>query len=469
MNNLIVKVLLVTLLFSPLFFSCRNDDLLDENGSEVNGDERTILYGIKDGDNYGYIDGTGKIVLDKLSNALIGELKGDKTYEKNITYEIDSSGFLPVHNYVFTWKCYYRDGTVTDVTGDYEYDRSSDHPYGYVGPLYEFFEERAIVSMGSTTATIYGFVDENCVEVIPCQFNWVSNFSDGVAAVVDENYLLGYVDELGNYIIEPQYKIDMFQCAGFSRRFYDGKAIVFNPDEGILVIDKSNNIVADLSNLNASVDAGAFISDNLICMGKLNYQGRKLYGYAGIDGQWKIEPQFKKAGNFYNGLAWVQEAQDPYLYYYIDKSGNKAFDTGFSIAFDFDKNGLACVAKAGMVSDPFFTQTYTFIDKSGNDAFPFEFSMRNFNQRHFVNGLFLIPGEWRYINNSGSTVLELDAAPYLYDNFDYPYNYGSSSGTFNGTFNKEGVARIRFSDNNWGYINKQGDLLWKSSEPLYIE
>ena len=85
----------------------------------------------------------------------------------------------------------------------------------------------------------YGFIDANANLVIPCLFDSVANFSEGLSLVrMGENY--GFIDKQGNMVIEPQYT--------FATSFKDGKATAFikgNKYESIL-IDQRGNIIENL-------------------------------------------------------------------------------------------------------------------------------------------------------------------------------------------------------------------------------
>lgn len=97
----------------------------------------------------------------------------------------------------------------------------------------------------------------------------------------------GFSDDAGNIVIEPQFED--------AKKFSDGLAAVKSQD---------------------------------------------LWGYIDINAEFVIEPNFVFANNFSDGFALVSE--DNQVCYFINKSGNRAFDYTFDYATDF-KKGYAFV------------------------------------------------------------------------------------------------------------------------------
>jgi len=94
------------------------------------------------------------------------------------------------------------------MSRDYEYASCGQGGQIELCHMYRFYDNRAVVAKrGGPYNYLYGFVDENGHEVIPCQYYWVSDFNDGIAAVWDTSTnKVGYIDKQGNYLIEPQYE-----------------------------------------------------------------------------------------------------------------------------------------------------------------------------------------------------------------------------------------------------------------------
>lgn len=72
----------------------------------------------------------------------------------------------------------------------------------------------------------YGFLNEDGAIVIPCQFEWASDFSEnGLAFAVDESGLGGYIDKTGNCVIDPIYETGTPFKLGFAAVSQNGKYI----------------------------------------------------------------------------------------------------------------------------------------------------------------------------------------------------------------------------------------------------
>ena len=110
--------------------------------------------------------------------------------------------------------------------------------------LYTYSEENwsegrlAVRLKGCGSNCKYGFIDSDANLVIPCLFDTIANFSEGLCLVrMGEKY--GFVDSLGNIVIEPQYD--------FATSFKNGKAAVFAKENKYesMIIDKQGNVIGD--------------------------------------------------------------------------------------------------------------------------------------------------------------------------------------------------------------------------------
>lgn len=126
-----------------------------------------------------------------------------------------------------------------------------------------------------------------------------------------------------------------------------------------------------------------------------------------------IEPRFKDAGEFSNGLAYIQIMKK---YGYIDTNGEIKIKPQFIDAKDFSQK-LAAVKVEGKDGK----ERWGFINKKGKEKIPFEYhSTSNFSQ-----GLCAVKrnGKWGYINKKGELVI-----PYKFDlveDFEYGTAYVS--------------------------------------------
>jgi hypothetical protein len=191
---------------------------------------------------------------------------------------------------------------------------------------YDFSEGLAVVANESDK---HGFIDKTGKLVIPFLFEHnfegaylYEGFSEGIAAVCEDGKF-GYIDEKGNYVIEPVYD--------YAGRFNDGAALV----------------VAD-----------------------------GFYGYIDKTGKYIIKPQFAYASSFRNGYAFVRKPdienyEEIGGYALIDRNGDfitgenltnedgggYTFTTEWNVGFTED------LARVVMIIDG--TQRFVYIDKNG--------------------------------------------------------------------------------------------------------
>jgi hypothetical protein len=150
-----------------------------------------------------------------------------------------------------------------------------------------------------------GFIDKAGKQVIPPRYNDVQPFSEGLAAVsLDGKY--GYIDRSGKMVIPPQ-----FSNAG---PFSEGLAAAYNEDQGGY-IDKSGKLV---------INGAEFSLARAFSEGLAAVQGKNdKYGFIDKTGKFVIQPQFRRVGDFSEGLAAVKlvDAGWPGNLAYINRKG----------------------------------------------------------------------------------------------------------------------------------------------------
>lgn len=158
----------------------------------------------------------------------------------------------------------------------------------------------------------------------------------------------------------------------------------------------------------------------------------KLWGYIDASGQFMIQPQFRAAKDFSEGLAAVQIGGK---WGFIDKKGKIAIKPDYLAAGRFSE-GLACVRLCGHY-DGRYTCPYGYIDRRGKMVIaPFTFHGSSFSE-----GLAVVEinGKYGHMDRDGHMVVE--------PRFDF-----STQGF------SEGLARIRIND-KFGYIDKSGKMI----------
>jgi hypothetical protein len=165
-----------------------------------------------------------------------------------------------------------------------------------VGSRYEsvgkFSEGKAVVKKEG----LYGYIDMQGTEIIPLQFTYANEFSNGYASVrINENPSV--IDENGSVIIEGK-RLGQY-CEGLFPVFIPGGF----DREGMFVFTGSEN------------------SASIVFW---RYGG--LYGYMDENGEIIIEPNFDKADSFSDGIAMVvfipeSSVKQDKGYSYIDHNG----------------------------------------------------------------------------------------------------------------------------------------------------
>ncbi|NNE45226.1 MAG: WG repeat-containing protein [Rhodothermales bacterium] len=152
------------------------------------------------------------------------------------------------------------------------------------------------------------------------------------------------------------------------------------------------------------------------------------WGFINSNGRMVIEPDFRSAGSFSEGLAPVRSSS---RFGYIDRTGEYAIEPRFEYAEPFS-DGVAAVRIDGR---------WGYIDKNGSvvinptfvNAGPFS------DDRAFVR---TAEYDWEYIDSDGE-IVRTSETPRL-DNHEYT------------TFS-EGVALYEGSDDSYGFIDRDGN------------
>ncbi len=236
----------------------------------------------------------------------------------------------------------------------------------------------------------YGYLDETGKEVIPCEYDELKSFNEGLAAARKGNQWT-YIDINGTVIIDLNERYTV--CSNF----YDGMAYVttgeakvsrhklghrYTDEQDIRFINRTGEevIKLDRKQLGFSIESPTSLkfSDGLLRIAKsyLPKSARKLDGYLNKQGELVIPYRFNAyAGNFSEGLAKVplrkysqKKLMPRQRYGFIDKSGDWAIMPDYSDVQDF-KHGVSLVnitTPQGKYSSSWIE---FFIDKTGKKVF----------------------------------------------------------------------------------------------------
>lgn len=218
----------------------------------------------------------------------------------------------------------------------------------------------------------WGFADSTGKVLIPCKYEWVEPFYEGVAAA-GLNGKCGYINKNGSVAIPFQYDE--------GERFSRGLAqIVFNGKTGLS--NKAGNFVvpAEYDEIGEFREARARVVKEDHC------------GFIDMMGSEVVPCQYESAGDFSEGLAYIQDSSG---YGFIDREGRVIITPQFDWAEPFE-SGSSRVKKNGL---------YGLIAHTGKVLLPCEFSYI----AGFSEGLALVvkDGACGYVRRDGTFAVEL--------------------------------------------------------------
>jgi hypothetical protein len=326
----------------------------------------------------------------------------------------------------------------------------------------EFHEGRALIYLNRAGEKVFtgyniGFIDESGNMVIPPRFYTARDFSEGLAYVSSSEFS-GFIDLQGKPIIRTD---------GSTRDFHEGLAAVSAREKGWGYIDRTGKVIIenqyrfadDFSEGLAGVVVGnkfGFINkkgEMVIAPGFTPRRGdyawsgivatsrfseglapvtisnaseiNKVYGYINPKGDFVIAPQFMGAQIFSEGLAlvakWEPKTNEVTKVGWIDKTGqwvvtevqNRLSSTAFTKTFIDPRGSLDWRYSEGLV--PFYVYTaegkplHGYMDRSGKVVI----EPRAFNKigpflgglaRVYVNGDEGSSDDYGYINKAGQFI-----------------------------------------------------------------
>ncbi len=264
---------------------------------------------------FGFIDKTGRIVIPPVYftgstfengfSAVMTKQSAKKTnVVGSILSEIDDE-FADLKTLAFKW-------ALVDTSGKPLTAKIGAKGFREFNEARSFSEGLAAVRIGKK----WGYIDSVGNFVIDRQFEKIGPFSEGLAAVTKDGKKWGYIDKSGKFEIEPTYLV--------AEPFSEGMAAVVttqNPSDGRKFIDKTGKIV-----LETGFSFVGVFREGLVVIRKPTG-----FGYADKSGTLLNTIQLNGAGAFENGVAHVYpnyygEDKMSYGWGYIDTSGRYIWD-----------------------------------------------------------------------------------------------------------------------------------------------
>lgn len=202
--------------------------------------------------------------------------------------------------------------------------------------------------------------------VVPCKYDIVQNFSEGMAAVCEET-LWGYVDSLGNNIIPCLYR---------SVNYYD------------------NGVMDDWGEYGSPDEANDFHEGLVMVM------RNRMAGFFNKQGKTVIPFVYKRAKDFSEGFAAVKTTQK---WGFVDKEGNNVIPCRYDTVASF-KEGLAAAVKNGKCG---------YVNANGQEIVPFIFDKPEDYEplNDFHEGLAIVKknGAFGYVDKEGKSTFDVAA------------------------------------------------------------
>jgi hypothetical protein len=306
----------------------------------------------------------------------------------------------------------------------------------------------------------WGYINQEGIIVIPCEFDFASDFVDALAAVKIDS-LWGFINSHGKIVIKPKYSNGDER---FPPRFSDGLCHVQEKTDSGLVnlFIKKDGSTAFISpygywEVGNFIDGRARVEiDEEVCF--IDKKGRVViktgfpYGwtfreglghvwtgdstqYIDTTGRVVIAVSGMGHGDFNEGLAVITNDQN----YYIDKKGNRVFtcENDNFVHFDFS-DGLAQVYDR--------ESGHGFIDRTGKIVIKTKYSLAN----DFQEGLCAVvensDSGWGFIDKDGKEVIEA-----RFDQVKEGF--------------QNGLCWVK-EKHRWGYINTRGEYVWREQTDI---
>lgn len=296
---------------------------------------------------------------------------------------------------------------------------------------------------------MWGYIDQKGKYVINPQFEDAGWFSDGLACVEDKDGKFGFINKKGTYKIPSKYV--------HATVFHEGLAFVVEEGSRPVCINKNGERVFVCT----IAEGVSCFCDGLASFYIMNDKGEKRYGYYDKKGNVVVNPQFKAAGCFIDGLAIVSDNEDKWGY--IDKKGKYVINPQFEISYPFSEGLAAFMSgdkwgyidkKGKYVINPQFEESYNFISGMAVVKQGDRFGYIDKGGKFVVNPQFEICGGFTY--GEGLALFTTDDEKVGYIDKDGKYAINPQFETASEFC--DGIALVKSND-KWGIIDKKGQYV----------
>ncbi len=354
------------------------------------GKQSSNLFEIKVGGKTGFIDRTGKIVIEpnldgvyEFSEGLAAAYVGKGQFDEGYIDENGAIAIEPRFNIAskfsegLAWagidpnRKPYKMGPLTLYTS--QSSHSFDYNIGFIDktgkwltePIYKFARDFSEgLAAVRTKENKFGFIDKSGKLKITAKFDWVESFSNGLAAVFVHGKH-GFIDKEGRYVVKPKYAnahsfSEGMACVKIGGRVYkpsfgDHLITTGKEDMNYAYIDTTGKIIFRIN----AFDCGTFSE------GLARVENGGKWGFVDKMGKTVFSSDVDAASDFSEGLARVFLTGENGGFGFIDHSGKVVLRVQFPFVRDFE-NGLAQIADNIQLYDA----GYGYIDKTGKVIWP---------------------------------------------------------------------------------------------------
>lgn len=190
----------------------------------------------------------------------------------------------------------------------------------------------------------YGCINAQGETVIACEWDDISSFSGGLCTV-EKNSRYGMMNAAGELLTPAEWRVlGRSQSKLYAPSFIDGRMVVQNQNRKYGIMDREGNILGEVR-----WDIVPDLSQELPLV-----LANNRYGFIDRDGNVVIEPQYRRAAAFSEGLAAV--SVDGTMIQFIDRDNNVIVPPAYVEVQSFS-GGVAHVKQPGM--------SWQVIDKTG--------------------------------------------------------------------------------------------------------
>lgn len=303
---------------------------------------------------------------------------------------------------------------------------------------------------------LWGYIDKDGNEVIPCQYESAEYFNNS-RAIVSKGGLYGCIDTKGNEVVPFEY--------GWIHHYTDYFTV--NKDY------KNIHGCGYLDNEGKEIAPCIYSAISSFSEGLSRVRKDDLYGFIDKQGKEVIPCKYEYAEVFSDGLALIERDG---LYGFIDKQGNEVIPCKYTYAHSFSE-GLAAI----QIADADGISKVGYIDSKGNETIPCIYNAAD-GMHPFSKGIAIVMDEQGFlggIDTNGKEILPFvygdiqvfenaivtrEATSQSYRLLDKTGNEISTS-VYDAIYPSDNGLIIVVKDGKSGFINQEG----KEAIPLMFD